>query len=519
MRISKRQRRPVRASPNAASCSPSRETTARTSGSVSRSRSTASAARSPTSAPASARSPSAATAATWRDWRWTLRQRLAVRGHVAPDRQQQRAGLGLDDPPAHLAHELAAVAAQPVGADREPQRVVGREVELHVARVALAQALRPQHLHGLAQQLVVFVAEQRLGVRVGEHDPAVAARGHGRVREALEHGAQRGLAAAQPILQARELGGRRRRPHRPGPGGALPVRPDRRLVWLPCPGSAASLRTFTSPEQWGVDPIAMDRTSSRFPPAGREEVAFVPCEAPPSDRRMDSTGGRGGTLARGRRHRAARPQARERPDRDREPSRPGGCSHPAWRPRRRCPGASRRCCSPGAGKVEGRYLRSTPETVHWGALPGPRERARRRPSTAARWSPSTPSRTRASWRTRAATRSRSSPATASRASKVLNDAKALAASVAGARRPVRRQRPGRRARRRAGRHPARSTCSGSSRASPYGVDLQPPRQGHQPRRLDLHAGAPRRGGLPRAAARRAPARPLPRDHGRRGRQR
>ena len=26
---------------------------------------------------------------------------------------------------------------------------------------------------------------------------------------------------------------------------------------------------------------------------------------------------------------------------------------------------------PGAGKVQGRYVRSTPETAHWGGLPGP----------------------------------------------------------------------------------------------------------------------------------------------------
>jgi acetamidase/formamidase len=33
--------------------------------------------------------------------------------------------------------------------------------------------------------------------------------------------------------------------------------------------------------------------------------------------------------------------------------------------------AGRRVLQPGAGKVEGRYVRSTPETVHWGTLPGP----------------------------------------------------------------------------------------------------------------------------------------------------
>ena len=33
--------------------------------------------------------------------------------------------------------------------------------------------------------------------------------------------------------------------------------------------------------------------------------------------------------------------------------------------------AARRVLQPGAGKVQGRYVRSTPETVHWGRLPGP----------------------------------------------------------------------------------------------------------------------------------------------------
>lgn len=33
--------------------------------------------------------------------------------------------------------------------------------------------------------------------------------------------------------------------------------------------------------------------------------------------------------------------------------------------------AGGRVLQPGAGKVEGRYVRSTPETVHWGKLPGP----------------------------------------------------------------------------------------------------------------------------------------------------
>jgi len=33
--------------------------------------------------------------------------------------------------------------------------------------------------------------------------------------------------------------------------------------------------------------------------------------------------------------------------------------------------AAQRVLQPGAGKVEGRYVRSTPETAHWGEVPGP----------------------------------------------------------------------------------------------------------------------------------------------------
>ena len=248
VRISKRSAAPPAAGPQAASVTASRTTNAPVSGSVSRSCSTASAARSATSAPASARSPSAATAATWRRLALHARERLAVGGHVAPDRQQQRARLGLDDAPAHLADELGPVAAQAVGAGREAQRVVGREVELHVARVAVAQALRPQHLDRLAEQLVVVVAEQRLGVGVDEHDPPVAAGGDRRVRQALEHRAQRGLAPAQALLQAYGIDGLgcTHAHGREEEGFQVP-----RIVVcpLPCPARSASLRRLVTRQQ------------------------------------------------------------------------------------------------------------------------------------------------------------------------------------------------------------------------------------------------------------------------------
>ena len=122
----------------------------------------------------------------------------------------------------------------------------------------------------------MFVAEQRLGVRVGEHDLPVTARGHGRVGETLEHGAQRGLAPPQPILQALQLRGRRRSHTDRGQEERL----QRARIIVSsgshCPGSAASLRTFPRPGQWGVDPIAMDRSSSNFrPPVGRKRVRAV----------------------------------------------------------------------------------------------------------------------------------------------------------------------------------------------------------------------------------------------------
>ena len=53
----------------------------------------------------------------------------------------------------------------------------------------------------------MVVAEQRLGVGVDEHDPPVAAGGDRGVRQAFEHGAQRGFAAAQPLLEAYRIDG------------------------------------------------------------------------------------------------------------------------------------------------------------------------------------------------------------------------------------------------------------------------------------------------------------------------
>ena len=155
------------------------------------------------------------------------------------------------------------------------------------------------------------------------------------------------------------------------------------------------------------------------------------------------------------------------------------------------PGRESPVLQSGAGKVEGRYVRSTPETVHWGELPGRESVPAATVDSGALVTIDT-----VSHEGILEDQGRDPVAFFARhgipASKVLNDAKALAASSLSHDGPcvvsgpvaVRGAEPGdilqgRRARARPARRLRR--------------DLQPPRQGHQPRRLDLHAGAPRRG--------------------------
>ena len=126
-------------------------------------------------------------------------------GDVAADRQQQRAVVAVDDPPAHLADELGAVLAPAVGALGEAQRMLELEVQLQVAAVAVAHALRPQRLDRLAHELVAVIAELRLGESVDEHDAAVARGADGGVREPLEHLEQGDVAALEWV--GRVVGG------------------------------------------------------------------------------------------------------------------------------------------------------------------------------------------------------------------------------------------------------------------------------------------------------------------------
>jgi hypothetical protein len=152
---------------------------------------------------------------------------------VAPDGEQHRARLVVDDAPAHLADELGAVAAQAVGARGEAQRVLELEVQRGVALVALAHALGPQHRDRLAEQLGLRVAEQLLGERVDEHDRAVAARPDDRIGEPLEQPPHRCLAL---FCHSALRQGRRGQPTGAAAASPVPAPPARATA---CPAGAA----------------------------------------------------------------------------------------------------------------------------------------------------------------------------------------------------------------------------------------------------------------------------------------
>ena len=225
----------------------------------------------------------------------------------------------------------------------------------------------------------------------------------------------------------------------------------------------------------------------------------MPCEAPRSDRRMDSTGGRGRHARSWKAASGGSSSGGRAPRSDREPSRPGGCSHPAWRPPRRCPGASRPCCSRGRARSRGAIC-----ARRWRPCTGASSPARDSVPAATVDSGALVTIDTVSHEGILEDQGRDPVAFFARhgipADKVLNDAKALAASSLSHDGPcvvsgpvaVRGAEPGdilqgRRARARPARRLRR--------------DLQPPRQGHQPRRLDLHARAPRRGAATRVQLR------------------
>ncbi len=133
----------------------------------------------------------------------------AAVGHVAADREENRAAGRLEDPPAHLADELRAVSPQAPCRGREAQWVLGGEVQLHVADVALAHPGGPERLHGLSEQFVPRIAEQLLGQRVHEHDASAALGRHHGIGQALEDRGRRDQQIVQPLVTA----GARRLPH------------------------------------------------------------------------------------------------------------------------------------------------------------------------------------------------------------------------------------------------------------------------------------------------------------------
>ena len=106
-----------------------------------------------------------------------------------PDRGgDQDAFLGVDGGQGDLGGEGGAVAAAP-GQFHPRAHRAGPRVS-HVpgpsAGVDVADRVRDEHFHRLADQLVPPVAEQPLGLRVDQRDPPVAVDAHHRVRRRLQ---------------------------------------------------------------------------------------------------------------------------------------------------------------------------------------------------------------------------------------------------------------------------------------------------------------------------------------------
>jgi hypothetical protein len=130
-------------------------------------------------------------------------------GDVADRRRHEVALLGLDRRQRDFRGKLRTVAAQrrqlDAGAHGPGLGVV--EVTAAVLRVDLPCLLRHEDLDQLAEQLVALVAEQPLGLRVDQRDPAGGVDGHDRVRRGLQHRPPLGLLAARPRDVPRDRGG------------------------------------------------------------------------------------------------------------------------------------------------------------------------------------------------------------------------------------------------------------------------------------------------------------------------
>ena len=340
----------------------------------------------------------------------------------------------------------------------------------------------------------MFVSEQRLGERVGEHDPPVAPGGDRRVRQALEHGAQRGLAPAQPVLQAlRSAGLGVPRPR--ARGGALPAPPDRRLVHVHARLGGKPTQIRQRAQQWGVDPIAPGPDVQSDSARRSGGSSRLPCQPARRDRRMDATGAARQPSRSWKAASGARPPARERADREREPLRPGGCRHPGSRPRRRSPGRESPVLQPGAARSRGATCARRPRPCTGARCPAATA-CRRRPSSGAMVTIDTVShegiledqgrdpvaffgRHGIAARARCSTTPRRS-----RRPRCEHDGPCVVSGPVA----VRGAEPG---------DVLRVDVLGLVPRVPLRRDLQPPRRGHEPRRLDVHARAPGRRRLPR----------------------
>jgi len=136
---------------------------------------------------------------------------LAFR-HVAQDAGKLALSVDRRCRQRQLERELAAVLAAAHQFDRpaeHPLFAAGNDA-LQTGLVGRVVALRHQQGHRLADQLVALVAEQTLGLRIHQHDAAIAAGDHDAVRRRLEEGTEMRLAAGRGGAHRQPLAGLRR---------------------------------------------------------------------------------------------------------------------------------------------------------------------------------------------------------------------------------------------------------------------------------------------------------------------
>ena len=123
---------------------------------------------------------------------------LAV-GNIADGGRDEHSFRGLERTETDLDGKLAAVFALRQQLLPKPHRACLRRCDeaFHVLGVAAAVACRHQHFHPLAKQLLAPISEEPPGLRIGQHDDALAICDDHRVRCRLEQAAE--FFLAQPM--------------------------------------------------------------------------------------------------------------------------------------------------------------------------------------------------------------------------------------------------------------------------------------------------------------------------------